>query len=243
LRPFTLSPLHDMSDAIDKVQDLRHLPLFPLPLVLLPNEVLPLHIFEDRYQQMLKDVAEGRNMFGLPYFEPEGAYIERPATGTVGCVAEIKETETFSDGRSNLLTVGVVRFRINEYVESGDLYLVGDVEYFEDDAEDPEQIEVISENVFNLFERMARAAFKMGGSRGRFPEIHKTDGESLSFLITAAFNFDNDVKYRLLEMTSTLRRLTELKVLLDKTVDQMEENADLQSASRTNGHSKKKIDL
>jgi len=232
-----------MSDALDKVSGLRHLPLFPLPLVLLPNEVLPLHIFEDRYRQMLKDIGEDRNLFGLPYFEPEGAYVERPATGTVGCVAEVRETETFPDGRSNLLTVGVVRFRINEYVESGDPYFVADVEYFEDEQADAELIQPLADEVFTLFERMARAAFKIGGSRGRFPEIHQTDPESLSFLITAAFNFENDKKYRLLEMTSTFQRLSELKEVLERSVAPMEENADLQVAAKHNGHSKKKIDL
>jgi Lon protease-like protein len=232
-----------MSDALDKVSGLRHLPLFPLPLVLLPNEVLPLHIFEDRYRQMLKDISADRNLFGLPYFEPEGAYVERPATGTVGCVAEVKESETFPDGRSNLLTVGVVRFRINEYVEAGDPYLVADVEYFEDEQSDAELIQPLADEVFTLFERMARAAFKIGGSRGRFPEIHQTDPESLSFLITAAFNFENDKKYRLLEMTSTFQRLRELKEVLERSVAPMEENADLQVAAKHNGHSKKKIDL
>jgi len=232
-----------MSDALDKVAGLRHLPLFPLPLVLLPNEVLPLHIFEDRYRQMLKDIGDDRNLFGLPYFEPEGAYVERPATGTVGCVAEVRETETFPDGRSNLLTVGVVRFRINEYVESGDPYFVADVEYFEDEQADAELIQPLADEVFTLFERMARAAFKIGGSRGRFPEIHQTDPESLSFLITAAFNFENDKKYRLLEMTSTVQRLSELKEVLERSVAPMEENADLQVAAKHNGHSKKKIDL
>jgi Lon protease-like protein len=232
-----------MSEALEKVKSLRHLPLFPLPLVLLPGEMLPLHVFEDRYQQMLKDVADERNVFGIPYFEPEGAYIERPATGTVGCGAEIKEIETLADGRSNLLTVGVVRFRINEYVESGDPYFVGDVEFFEDDPGDLDLIEPLANDVFNLFERMAKAAFKIGGSRGRFPEIHKTDPESMSFLVTAAFNFENDKKYRLLEMTSTEQRLTELKEILDRTVDTMEESADLQVVSKLNGHSKKKVDL
>ena len=232
-----------MSEALDKVSGLRHLPLFPLPLVMLPKEVLPLHIFEERYRQRVKDVAEDRNMFGIVLFEPEGSYAERPATGSVGCVAEIKETETFPDGRSNLLTVGIARFRLKEYVESGDPYFVGDVEYFEDEPANEEAIEPLASEVFTLFERMARAAFKIGGSRGRFPEIHQTDPESLSFLITAAFNFENDKKYRLLEMTSTEKRLSELKDVLVRSVDQMEQNADLQSVSKLNGHSKKKLDL
>jgi Lon protease-like protein len=232
-----------MSEPLHKVSGLRHLPLFPLPLVLLPNEMLPLHIFEDRYQQMLKDAAAYRNMFGVIFFEPAGDYIERPATGTVGCVAEIRETETFPDGRSNILVVGVVRYRLNGYVESGDPYLVGDVEYFEGDPAEPEVVDPLADEVFRLFERMARAAFKIGGGRGKFPEIHQTDPESLSFLITAAFNFENDKKYHLVEMTSTVERLTELREILARTVDQMELNADLQSVSHLNGHSKKKIDL
>jgi Lon protease-like protein len=232
-----------MSEALEKVQGLHHLPLFPLPLVMLPNEVLPLHIFEERYRQMLKDVAENRNVFGIVLFEPEGSYVERPATGTIGCVAEIKETETFPDGRSNLLTVGLVRFRLNDYVESGHPYFVGDVEYFEDDPADEGSINPLASEVFDLFERMARAAFKMGGSRGRFPEIHQTDAESLSFLVTAAFNFENDKKYRLLEMRSTEKRLRELKEVLVRSVEQMEQSADVQTVSRLNGHSKKKLDL
>ena len=231
-----------MSDSLDKVSGLHHLPIFPLPLVMLPNEVLPLHIFEERYRQMLTDVSRDGNMFGISLFEPEGGFIERPATDTVGCVAEIKETETFPDGRSNILTVGIVRYRLNEYVETESPYLVGDVTFFEDDPPDVD-VETLAAEVFELFERMAHAAFKIGGSRGRFPEIRQTDPESLSFLITAAFNFESDKKYRLLEMTSTLLRLTELKEVLDRTVGQMEQSADLQSASRQNGHSKKKLDL
>ena len=232
-----------MSDALDKVSGVRQLPLFPLPLVLLPNEVLPLHIFEERYRQMLRDIAEDRNMFGVVLFEPEGSYVERPGTGTVGCIAEVKESETFLDGRSNILTLGIVRFRINDYVESGDPYLVADVEFFEDDPADPAIIQPLADEVFELFDRMAKAAFKIGGSRGTFPELPRTDPETLSFMITAAFNFENDKKYRLLEMASTVQRLSELKSLLDRTVGQMEENATLQVAAKTNGHSKKKIDL
>ncbi|WP_162551907.1 hypothetical protein, partial [Klebsiella pneumoniae] len=64
-----------------------------------------------------------------------------------------------------------------------------------------------------------------------------------SFLITAAFNFDNERKYRLLEMTSTSERLTDLRDVLEKTVDQIEESAEIQDVAKQNGHSKKKLDL
>ena len=232
-----------MSEALDKVSGIRHLPIFPLPLVMLPNELLPLHIFEDRYRKMLDDVELDRKVFGITLFDPQEDFIEKPEIGTVGCVAEIRGSETLEDGRSNLLTLGVIRYRLIDYIDAGEPYLVGDVEFFEDESEDPGVLGALADEVFRWFERMARAAFKMGGSRGQFPEIMRADPESLSFLITAAFNFDNEKKYALMEMTSTIERLTDLNEILTRAVVQMEETADIQVASRTNGHSKKKIDL
>ena len=232
-----------MSEALEKVTGIRHLPIFPLPLVMLPNELLPLHIFEDRYRQMLKDVEEEGNFFGVSLFEPQEAFEEKPAIGTVGCVAEIRESETLSDGRSNILTLGLIRFRLIDYVDASEPYLVGDIEFFEDEKEDAAVLSPLADDVFDLFERMAKAAFKMSGNRGRLPEIQLTNPEALSFLITAAFNFENEKKYHLLETTSTVERLRELKKVLDQAVGQIEESADIQAVSRTNGHSKKKIDL
>ena len=231
-----------MSDALEKVRGIRHLPIFPLPLVLLPGEMLPLHIFEDRYRKMLADVSEDNNLFGVTLFEPSETYIDRPPTSTIGCVAEIRESETMPDGRSNIITVGVMRYRVIDYVETGEPYLVADVEFFGDEVSG-DAASAVADEVFELFDRVAKAAFRIGGSRGRFPQLEKTNPESLSFLVTAAFNFDNERKYRLLEMTSTEERLIELRSVLQLAVGQMEESADIQTVSRLNGHSKKKIDL
>lgn len=232
-----------MSEAMQKVGGLKHLPLFPLPLVALPNEFLPLHIFEERYRQMLKDVESEGNIFGVSFFDPETSFIDKPATGTVGCSVEVRQSETLPDGRSNILTLGLVRYRLIDYVDSAVPYLRGDVEFFEDAAEEASVVEPLADEVFNLFERMAKAAFRIGGGRGSLPEISRADPESLSFLITAAFDFDNEKKYAMLEMISTSERLTQLKEILVQTVVQMEESAEIQTISRTNGHSKKKIDL
>ena len=232
-----------MSEALDKVSGIRHLPIFPLPLVMLPGELLPLHIFEERYRKMLEDVTAEQNIFGITLFEAQESLIERPPNGSVGCAAEIRNVETLPDGRSNIITTGLARYRLIEYVETGEPYLVGDVQFFEDNDEAEEALTPIADEVFELFERIAKAAFKIGGSRGRFPEIERTDPQALSFLITAAFNFDNEKKYRLLEMTSTSQRLEELKKVLEQAVGQMEESADIQAASRHNGHGKKKIDI
>jgi ATP-dependent Lon protease len=232
-----------MSEALEKVAGTKHLPIFPLPLVMLPNELLPLHIFEDRYRQMLKDVEKEGNFFGVVLFDPQQSLSEKPAIGAVGCVAEIRESETLPDGRANILVLGLVRFRVVDYLDAGEPYLVGDVEFFEDELDDTNELDPLSGEVFALFQRMAKAALKMSGGRGSLPEIQQSDPEALSFLITAAFNFENDKKYRFLEMTSTLERLSELKEVLDSAVVRLEQSAEIQTVSRTNGHSKTKIDL
>jgi len=232
-----------MSDASEKVLGIKHLPLFPLSLVLLPNELLPLHIFEPRYQQMLKDVALNKNMFGIMLFEPSESFIEKPAIGAIGCAAEVREVQQLPDGRSNVLTIGVIRYRLIDYVDADEPYLVGDVEFFEDEPEDKTVLEPLAEEVFVLFERIARAAHKLSGQRGAFPEIPHIEAEQFSFLVTAAFNFENELKYPLLETRSTIERLEKLYEILQGTVGKMEESAEIHKVAQTNGHSKKKIDL
>src|SRR5215203_6446976 len=113
-----------MSEGIEKVRGVKQLPLFPLPVVLFPGVPLPLHIFEPRYRQMLSDIRLAKNLFGLAYFDSTTSENEVPPAGHIGCVAEVTETQTFPDGRSNILTLGVIRFRIDSYVERGDPYFL-----------------------------------------------------------------------------------------------------------------------
>lgn len=232
-----------MSEASEKVLGLKHLPIFPLPLVLLPFELLPLHIFEPRYRSMLEDIELGKNMFGVSLFEPQESFIEKPETGTIGCVAEIREKQQIEDGRSNILTIGVIRYRLIDYVSDGTEYLVGDVEFFEDDAEDEKPLTALADEVFALFKRVAKAAHKLSGQQGDFPEIPQAEPEQLSFLVGAAFNLDAGLKYELLETRSTSERLERLRDILKQSVKQIEESAKINKISRTNGHAGKKIDL
>ena len=232
-----------MSESLDKVSGIKEIPIFPLPLVLLPIEILPLHIFEPRYREMLADVTASNNLFGIQLFEPKEEFETRPSLGSVGCVAEVRDVQTLEDGRSNIVTNGVVRYRLLNYVESDKPYLIGEVEFFEDVSEDTRQQQRSADDVFALFERIAKAAFKMSGNRGQFPEIERADPEPLSFLVTAAFSFDNEKKYRLLEMDSTIKRLRSLKKMLVHAADQMETSAEITELSKKNGHSNKKLDL
>lgn len=232
-----------MSEALEKVSGIKHLPLFPLPLVLLPNELLPLHIFEPRYQQLLKDVALDTKMFGVSFFEPQEQFSEKPLTGSIGCVAEVREVQALPDGRSNVLTIGIIRYYLIDYVDAGEPYLVGDVEFFEDDEEDEQLLNPLAEEVFMLFRRIAKAAHKLSGERVAFPDIPQAAPEQLSFLVTAAFSLEPALKYQLLETRSTSQRLERLREILVQTVDKMEESAEINKIAKTNGHSNKKIDL
>ena len=232
-----------MSEALDKVKGITQLPLFPLPVVLLPIEILPLHIFEPRYRELLKDINASNKLFGLHYFEPKEEFDTRPPVGTVGCVAEVREVQEMPDGRSNIVTSGVVRYRLLGYVESDAPYMIGEVEFFEDEVEDADEKMKAADTVFILFQRIAKAAFKMSGTRGRLPEIERADPEPMSFLVTAAFSLDNEKKYKLLQMTSTTKRLKRLRKLLTGAADQMEASAEIHEISRGNGFSNKKLDL
>lgn len=232
-----------MSEASEKVLGITQLPLFPLPLVLMPYEILPLHIFEPRYRQMLKDIELRRNLFGVSFFDSQAEFAEKPAVGTIGCVAEIRDSQMMPDERSNILTSGLIRYRLLDYLDIGTPYFSIEVEFFEDEKENETVLNVITDEVFQLFDRIAKAAFKLSGNRGRFPEIPKAEPEQLSFLVAAAFNLDNELKSQLLEMVSTSERLAKLRGILEQAVVQMETNAEIHKAAQTNGHSKKEIDL
>ena len=233
-----------MSELLEKFRTIKHLPLFPLPLVLLPNEILPLHIFEPRYRQMMKDLESGQDYFGITLFEPhEGSSLARPAEGTIGCLAEVRESNPLPDGASNIVTMGIIRYRLIDYIDAGEPYFVGDVEFFEDQEESGEKLDSLASEVHELFKRVAQAAFQLSGSRGKLPDIPNTNPQDLSFLIATAFNLDNTLKYQMVETDSTFDRLNKLHEILIHTVDKMEESAKIQKVAATNGHTEKKIDI
>ena len=232
-----------MSEAYDKVRGVSELPIFPLALVLFPGVPLPLHIFEPRYRQMLNDVRAGNNLFGVSYFDASTSEKDMPPVGHVGCVAEITETQPMPDGRANILTVGIIRYRIEEYVERDDPYLLARVNYFEDDEEDQNLLSESARGVAETFTRIARAVRTINDERANLPDISDTEPQRLSFLVAAAMEVDTDVKQDLLELRSTAERLQRLRLMLERAVSNYEERARIHELARGNGHSGRKIDL
>ena len=232
-----------MSEASDKVRGLSNLPLFPLPVVLFPGVPLPLHIFEPRYRQMLTDIQLSDNMFGLAYFDPTISENEVPPAGHIGCVAEVTETQTFPDGRSTIMTLGVIRYRIESYVERGDPYLVAQVSYFEDDEEDESRLTATAREVAETFTRIAQAVRTINDERASLPDITDTEPQRLSFLVAAAMEIEADVKQELLELRSTSERLQRLRTMLNIAVKGYEERARIHELAKSNGHGGRRIEL
>jgi ATP-dependent Lon protease len=232
-----------MSEAMDKVRGVDELPVFPLPVVLFPGVPLPLHIFEPRYRQMLVDVRAGNNLFGVSYFDPSNSTETVPPAGHVGCVAEVTELQALADGRSNILTVGVVRYRIESYVERGAPYLVAKLSYFEDFEEDADVLAGLTKDVAEAFTRIAEAVRTINDERTSLPDISNTEPQRLSFLVAAAMEIDAEVKQEMLELRSTFERLERLRAMLSQAVKGYEERARIHELAKGNGHGGKRIEI
>src|ERR1700734_1057169 len=119
------------------------LPLFPLQVVLFPRTALPLHIFEERYKQMIADVQRGHTEFGVVLAGEKGIV-------NTGCTATVEKVlKKYPDGRLDLITLGRRRFEII-LLNDEKPYLRGAGEYFDDEAADPISPEV-RERVLNSY--------------------------------------------------------------------------------------------
>jgi Lon protease-like protein len=233
-----------MSEAFDRVRGIRELPLFPLPVVLFPDVPMSLHIFEPRYRQMLSDIRVGDRLFGLSYLEEEEhERREIPPLDHVGCVAEVTEIQALPDGRSNIVVLGLIRYRVEAYVDKGDPYLVGKLSFFEDEAEDEEALRARTQEVVTLFMRIARSVRTINNDRSALVELPEDEPETLSFLVAAAVEMEVKARQEMLELRSTMERLRRLRDLLARLVGGYEERARMHEIAKGNGHSGKKIDL
>ena len=224
-------------------QEISQIPLFPLPLVLMSAEVLPLHIFEPRYRAMLEDVADSDNSFGVVLFDESTADGDRPAVGTIGCLAEIRESFKMDDGRSNILTVGIQRFEIIEYVETLDPYLSATVEFFNDENDTSDELFEASLRLADLFRRALDSARPNLDIDDQMPMVNDDDPEELSFIACASMRLENPDRYSVLKTKSTLERTSFASKRLESLIDSMGDGDRMREISKTNGHSKKGIDF
>jgi Lon protease-like protein len=214
----------------------RELPIFPLPLVLFPGAVQPLHIFEPRYRALLADALAGDRRFGIAYVEPGAQGDPAPSPGDVGCTAEIESPRNLPDGRSNILAVGTARFTLLEWLGDHRGYRLARVEEFADDPADPTEAGAVTTSVRRDFQRLLTALAVLT-DRQLDPAEPPADPEALSFYVAARLELDPPLKLELLRLRSTLARLRRLDALLAPLAVEAAARADIRAHARGNGKS------
>lgn len=193
--------------------ELEELPLFPLSTVLFPYAQLQLHVFEDRYRQMVRECLEFDRPFGIVLIR-SGEEVGGPAEPyMVGTTVRIVKVHTFDDGRMDIQVQGERRFRIRKLEETRP-FLVGFVEpVIELETEDTPRADALVLKATEDFQLWIKRIFERQDFRVqvKFPE----DKVALSFTIANLLPMENLEKQRLLEITDTLERLQGLIPILE----------------------------
>lgn len=201
------------------------LPIFELPLVLLPGELLPLHIFEDRYRAMVEHCLESGEPFGVVLRE------EGSEPRDVGCTAEVSEVlQRLEDGRLNIVTTGGTPFRVLARHEAGE-WPAGTVELVdlsdEPDEDDPEA----RERARAAFDELAREAAENPD------EVAELDADD-AYAIAGRITLPHETKQALLEMRSERERIQALARALEAVARAVDRSRRIAETAKSNGHAK-----
>jgi Lon protease-like protein len=196
------------------------LPIFELPAVLLPGELMPLHIFEERYKRMIGHCLEAEEPFGIVFRDDDGS------ARRIGCTARVTEVlERFDDGRMDIVVTGEEPFRVLERFD-GDAFPAGEVEAVET-APDPADDEVAS---------VARDAFaelveRVSGTELDTQDLAGTD----AYAIAARVELPAETKQRLLELRDEDERMRILGRALGTLLDTLDRSTEIAERAKMNG--------
>ncbi len=211
-----------MLEALVSDADERLLGLFPLGIVLLPDEMVPLRIFEERYKKLIGERLE-EGEFGIVLAEEDTVR----ECGTAARVTQL--TEEMDDGSMNIVVKGGRRFRIIEVREPADSetdYLSAEVEFYRDS--EPEGSPALQQALLDVFTRMLVLM--------DVDEPEEPAGEGpLSFRIAGAVDFGAALKQELLESLSEEQRLETLLTVITSLLPRLELRKEREAAIRGNG--------
>jgi Lon protease-like protein len=194
--------------------------LFPLPIVLVPTERIPLHIFEPRYRELIEECVENDTDFGLVLATGDGAVHE---IGTRAAVLEV--IEVLDDGRMNVVVEGRDRFRLLE-LTSGRAFTTGLVEPVVDDDDQPTTEDV--ERALEVFHELAETSESD-------VDVPEPDVPLLDFELAARVDFAVDSKQALLAMTSPKLRMQRLAELLESALEAVQLEQTMRERASQNG--------
>lgn len=200
-------------------ESIERFPLFPLGLVLLPGEVVPLHIFEQRYRTMIAECLESESEFGIVWLGDEVLH-------DVGCTAEITQVmEEMDDGRMNIIVQGVTPFRLERRVDDMD-YPAGDVVLLDEEefADGGEASTAARLGYADLVERVT-------DSRPAESDLAELDAYGMASTIA----FENEAKQELLELRSESERLSRLATLCVRALERYDYAEQAAERASSNG--------
>ena len=194
--------------------------LFPLELVLLPTERVPLHIFEARYKELIQECLALSTDFGLLLEDEEG----RREIGTRAGVIEV--LQVFDDGRMNVVVEGRERFRVVA-LTVGRPFATADVEPVVDEEDVPLPGDV--EQALDVFKRLAEAA------EVEVEEPFSESSPTLSFELAARVDFGLELRQEVLELTSEQKRLRRLAEIFERAVEAITVEREVRERASGNG--------
>lgn len=190
-----------------------------------------MHIFEERYKQMVEECIEEESEFGMVLSDDSG-------TREVGCTARIVElVERYEDGRMLILAEGSRRFRLNNIMSGRQPYYVGEIEYFgEEQAEgdSEEDLTSLAEKCIELLERVVEAATEGNVGIEIEPPYH-----NLSFAIAGRVEFELETRQQILELATEKERLEKVRELLSEAAERLERERAYREKAEGNGHLRK----
>jgi len=196
----------------------ERLPLFPLGVVLYPGMLLPLHIFEDRYRRLVRDLLDGPEprRFGVIAIRKgrETGVEGVQSLYEIGCTATLRQVEEHQDGRFDLVTVGTQRFRLLALDQTLP-YLQGEIELLPDEAVDGAAAVPAVRAVQAAFRGYLDALTEWGGATVRVGDL-PDEPVLLSFIVAAAMVIDLPERQALLDEPDALRRLAAERAVLSR---------------------------
>jgi Lon protease-like protein len=194
------------------------LPLFPLGTVLFPGLLLPLHIFEERYRQLIRDLLDSPEprRFGVVAIRQgrETGVDGIQALHEIGCTATLRQVKELDDGRYDIVTVGTHRFRLAG-VDDSRPYLQGQVDLLPEETGEAAAVAQAVRMVRDAFRAYLAALAERGVTQISAPEL-PDDPVTLSYLVGASMIIDLSDRQTLLAEPDAVRRLAAERALLSR---------------------------
>jgi Lon protease-like protein len=198
------------------------IPIFELPAVILPGELMALHIFEERYKRMIGHCLDSEEPFGIVFRDDEGS------ARRIGCTARVTEVlERFDDGRMNIVVTGELPFKVLDRFEAAE-FPSGEIEPIEPADDEPADDEAVAEIARDAFAKLVERV------SGEPPEDDQPV-QGNAYEIAGRVELPAQTKQHLLELRSERERMRVLGSALQALVAAVDRSEEIAERAKMNG--------